>query len=165
MPVARIAPVMMRSRSARLGVLLGAAVVVVVLFIVLSGDDDDSGSTQTQTEQAGGTGAAGGAGVTGSTGASGVTRPQSEPAAVITVRNGKPIGGVERLEYTNGDRIRLEVRSDVSDEIHVHGYDLKKDVEAGGKVRFSFEADLEGVFEVELEGRGEQIAELRVKPS
>ena len=43
--------------------------------------------------------------------------------------------------------------SDVADEIHVHGYDLKKDVPAGGSVRFSFPASIEGVFEIELEGR------------
>jgi hypothetical protein len=155
---------MMQSRTARLVMLVGAVAVAVVLFVVLSGGDD-SGSTQTQTEPSGGTGAAGRSGATGETGASGVTRSQSEPAAVITVRDAKPVGGVKRLEYTKGDRIRFEVRSDVSDEIHVHGYDLKKDVEAGGTVRFNFEADLEGVFEVELESRGEQIAELRVKPS
>jgi hypothetical protein len=146
---------------------VGAVAVLVVLFVVLSGgDDDNSNSTQTRTQQAGGTGAAGKSGVTGSTGASGATRPsEPEATAVITVSNAKPVGGVKRLEYTKDDTISFEVRSDVSDEIHVHGYDLMKDVKAGGTVRFRFKADLEGVFEVELESRGEQIAELRVKPS
>jgi len=46
----------------------------------------------------------------------------------------------------------------------VHGYDLKKDVPAGGTVRFSFPARIEGVFEAELEGRKEQIAQLTVNP-
>jgi len=46
----------------------------------------------------------------------------------------------------------------------VHGYDIPKDVKAGGSVSFNFPADLEGVFEVELESRKEQIAELRVNP-
>jgi hypothetical protein len=46
----------------------------------------------------------------------------------------------------------------------VHGYDAVKDVPAGGTVRFSFPARIEGVFEVELEGRKQQIAELRVSP-
>ena len=57
------------------------------------------------------------------------------------------------------------VRSDVADEVHIHGYDLTQDVPAGGSVRFSFAADIEGVFEIELEERKEQIAELRVSPS
>ena len=84
---------------------------------------------------------------------------------VIVVRGGKPQGGVQELRYAKGDRVRLVVRSDVADEVHIHGYDLKQDVPAGGSVRFSFAADIEGVFEIELEERKEQIAELRVSPS
>lgn len=82
----------------------------------------------------------------------------------IVVKNGEPLGGVQELEYSAGDQIRFKVRSDVADEIHVHGYDLMKDVPAGGSVFFSFPAEIEGIFEVELEGRKEQIAELRVNP-
>jgi len=82
----------------------------------------------------------------------------------IVVKNGEPVGGVQELEYNAGDQIRFEVDSDVADEIHVHGYDLMKDVPVGGTVSFSFPAEIEGIFEVELEGRKEQIAELRVNP-
>jgi len=82
----------------------------------------------------------------------------------IVVENGEPVGGVQELEYSAGDQVRFKVESDVADEIHVHGYDLMKDVPAGGKVAFSFPAEIEGIFEVELEGRKEQIAELRVNP-
>jgi hypothetical protein len=82
----------------------------------------------------------------------------------ITVKNGEPVGGVQELEYSAGDQVRFKVDSDVADEIHVHGYDLMKDVPAGGSVSFSFPAEIEGIFEVELEGRKEQIAELRVNP-
>jgi hypothetical protein len=93
-------------------------------------------------------------------------RPSDGGAAAptIVVRGGEPVGGVRELEYGAGDEIRFTVRSDVADEIHVHGYDLMKDVPAGGSVSFSFPADIEGIFEVELEGRKEQIAELRVNP-
>jgi hypothetical protein len=82
----------------------------------------------------------------------------------IVVKNGEPVGGVQELEYSAGDQIRFKVDSDVADEIHVHGYDLMKDVPADGSVVFSFPAEIEGIFEVELEGRKEQIAELRVNP-
>jgi hypothetical protein len=82
----------------------------------------------------------------------------------IVVRNGEPVGGVKELEYDAGDEIRFEVSSDVAEEIHVHGYDLMEDVPAGGTVSFDFPAEIEGIFEVELEGLGEQIAELRVNP-
>jgi hypothetical protein len=53
----------------------------------------------------------------------------------------------------------------VADEIHVHGYDLKKDVPKGGSVQFNFKASIEGRFEVELENAGTQIANLEVTPS
>ena len=84
--------------------------------------------------------------------------------ATIVVKNGEPVGGVKDLEYSAGERVRFTVDSDVADEVHVHGYDLMKDVPAGGSVSFSFPAEIEGIFEVELEGRKEQIAELRVNP-
>jgi hypothetical protein len=82
----------------------------------------------------------------------------------IVVENGKPVGGVQELEYSAGDQIAFAVESDVADEVHVHGYDLSEDVPAGGSVEFSFPAEIEGIFEVELESRGEQIAEVQVNP-
>jgi hypothetical protein len=82
----------------------------------------------------------------------------------IVIRNGEPVDGVRELEYSAGDQVEFAVRSDVADEVHVHGYDLMKDVEPGGTVSFSFPADIEGIFEVELEEHQEQIAELRVNP-
>lgn len=88
----------------------------------------------------------------------------ADKVPTIVIRGGEPVGGVRELSYEEGDRIRFKVTSDVSDEVHVHGYDLAKDVEAGGTVSFDFPATIEGVFEAELEGRKEQIAELRVNP-
>jgi hypothetical protein len=82
----------------------------------------------------------------------------------IVVENGKPVGGIRTLTYKEGDQVHFKVRSDVSDEVHVHGYDLMKDVKAGGEIAFDFPATIEGVFEAELEGRKEQIIELRVNP-
>ena len=83
--------------------------------------------------------------------------------ATIVVEGGEPVGGVRQLTYDEGDRIRFEVKSDVSDEVHVHGYDLMKDVKAGGTVAFDFPARIEGVFEAELEDRKLQIIEFTVK--
>jgi hypothetical protein len=148
-----------RSPLARGLVALGAVAVIVVLFVVLAGGDDNGSdnTATTQTQTAGSTGTAGATGATG--------QKQSKPAIPrIEVVDGKPQGGVQRLTYTKGDPVRFAVTSDVADEIHVHGYDLKKDVPAGGTVRFTFPASIEGVFEVELEGRRQQIAELRVTP-
>ena len=82
----------------------------------------------------------------------------------IVIRDGEPVGGVEELEYSAGDEIRFRVSSDAAEEIHVHGYDLAKDVPAGGTVEFDFPAELEGIYEAELEELGVQIVELRINP-
>lgn len=100
------------------------------------------------------------------------TKPSDKPESAsmggkvptVVVRDGEPVGGIAELEYDAGDQIRFEVTSDVADEVHVHGYDLSEDVKAGGTVSFDFPAEIEGIFEVELEGRAEQIAELQVNP-
>jgi hypothetical protein len=130
----------MQSNTMRAVLGIGVVVLAVVLLIVLK-DSDDSGSGQ-----------------------QGSVEGAALAVPTIVVKNGAPEGGVRSLTYIKGDQIRFQVDSDASDEVHIHGYDLSEDVEAGGSVRFDFPADLEGVFEVELEGRKAQIAELRVSP-
>ncbi len=94
-----------------------------------------------------------------------VTRPAEPKATVITIRikDGKPVGGITRVTVEKPQRVELVVHSDVADEVHVHGYDLHQDVEAGGTARIGFPATIQGVFEAELENRKLQILELTVK--
>jgi len=91
-------------------------------------------------------------------------KPGSPDVPTVVVRDGEPVGGVQELEYSAGEQIRFRVSSDKAEEIHVHGYDIAKDVPAGGTVEFDFPAELEGIYEAELEGLGVQIAELRINP-
>src|SRR6201987_1999385 len=88
------------------------------------------------------------------------TKGEGGKLPVMVVKHGKPVGGIRDLTYNEGERVRFKVESDVSDEVHVHGYDIMKDVKAGGSVSFDFPATIEGVFEAELEGRQEQVLEL-----
>jgi hypothetical protein len=81
----------------------------------------------------------------------------------VTVAGGKPVGGITPLTANKGDTIRLTIRSNVADEIHIHGYDLHQTVTAGGSVTFQFKATIDGNFVIELESRSEQIAALTVK--
>lgn len=81
----------------------------------------------------------------------------------IVIKDGKPVGGITRTSVPKGRTVDLVVQSDVADEVHLHGYDLHKDVKAGGDVQIIFKADITGVFEAELESRGLQILELTVK--
>lgn len=83
----------------------------------------------------------------------------------MEVRGGRPVGGVRRIDLKRGERVRLVVRSpDTSDELHLHGYDRVAPLVPGEPARLSFQATLEGVFEMELERAHVQIAKLTVRP-
>ena len=144
------------SRQQRFGLIALAVAVAVVAFVIArpSDDDDDhdGGSpavTQAQTAPAD-------------------TRagdPETPPEVHrIRVRGGEPVGGVREITAQRGETVRITVSSDTPQHIHLHGYDVIRDAGPGAPARFRFEADLEGIFEIELEGPHVQIAELRVEP-
>jgi plastocyanin len=88
----------------------------------------------------------------------------TEPAEEqIEVKGGEVVGGAAEIRVKQGEQIRFSVTSDTADEVHVHGYDVKKDLEPGKPVSFDIEAKIVGIFEVELEDAGVQIASLRVE--
>jgi hypothetical protein len=124
----------MNSNTVRAAIGAVVVIVAIVLLVVLKSNNSDSSATTTK----------------------GVT--------TIVIKHGEPVGGIAQLTYNKGEEVRFEVDSDVSDEVHMHGYDIMKDVKAGGSVSFDFPATIEGVFEAELEGRKEQILELTVNP-
>jgi plastocyanin len=62
---------------------------------------------------------------------------------------GGEVAGPDRFEFAVGDTVDIWVVSDSDDEIHVHGYDLTFDLEAGVPFNLSFDADVPGLFEVE----------------
>ena len=132
-------------RSQRIGLIVAAVIVAVVAIVVLSGGDDssDNGSTATTT-------------------AGGKTVPAEVPT--IEIKDGKPVGGIQDLEVNKGDTLEFRVKSDADHEIHMHGYDIAKDVSAGGSVTYKVPADIDGIFEVEIEDLKEQIAKLTVNP-
>jgi hypothetical protein len=81
----------------------------------------------------------------------------------IDVKGGKPVGGIRRATAQKGQTVTIVVHSDVADEVHLHGYDLHRDVEADGTARIRFTASITGSFEAELENRGLQILDLTVR--
>jgi hypothetical protein len=134
--------------------------------VVLKGNDDDNSSTTAPTttaasEQSGSEQSNSNAG----SGQSGSESSGDTDIPTIEVKDAQPVGGIQDLTFTEGDDIRFRVDSDVSDEIHFHGYDVGEDVKAGGSVEFDVPATITGVFEVELESRATQIAEITVNPS
>jgi hypothetical protein len=93
------------------------------------------------------------------------TETEAEPdVAVVEVKGGEPVGGVQTLTFKSGGTVAFVVKADAAEEVHVHGYDIAKDVGPGEPAEFEFEADLEGIFEVELEHSAVQIIKLVVEP-
>ena len=142
----------------RIALLAAVVVVAVVGFIVLKPDE---GSKKQSSEPSAATTP------TTSTAKGRTTppaQPPSPPVANVQVRDGKPVGGVRKLEFEKGETVEFFVTSDVADHVHVHGYDLMKDVTPGKRVRFKFKGNLDGQYEVELEDSQVEIASLRVNP-
>jgi hypothetical protein len=148
------------SRAARAGLLALAVVIVVVAFIVLQQSDEDEDTTAgtptpTATLPPADTP---GAEETEAPTATPTPRPTVDPGPVLTGED------VERLEVDKGDVVRFRVRSPQDDHVHVHGYDIMRDVKANETTRIFFRATIDGIFEIELEDAQVPIAELRVDP-
>ena len=144
----------------RLLIVTAAVVVAAGLFLVLR-PDDDGGAAQTDTT------------TTTSTTTPTTTVPQpppsppapSPPARVqLIVRDGRPVGGVRRVTVGKGRQVVLIVSSDVADHVHLHGYDLMRDVAPGSPARLAFRATIVGTVEVELEDRGLPLARITTQP-
>jgi hypothetical protein len=145
-------------RDRRLLYVLLAIAALVGLFVVLRPEDDAGGAGGTRT----------------------VTTPTAEPAPVEpaptettpTVTKPKVTRWLvdsrdeklDRLTVPKDTRVQIVVIADVADHVHVHGYDLMSDVAPGSPAVVNFAAKLSGRFEIELEDRGRQIAQLTVQP-
>jgi ABC-type glycerol-3-phosphate transport system substrate-binding protein len=143
-----------RVRLRRLAALL-ALFAAGLLLASCGGDDEETGATtMTTTTQP------------TTTEPTTTTTPPPPPGPTeirIVVANGAPQGGIVRESVDKGDRVVLIVRSDVPDHVHLHGYDIMRDVAPGMPARLPFRATIRGRFEVELEDRGLQIADITVQ--
>ena len=94
------------------------------------------------------------------------TTTTTGPVAIVIdiVLAGGTVDRVERFDVPLDSAVRVTVTGDVSDEIHLHGYDLHADVTPQTEAALEFDATIPGVFEIELEGSGELIGELQVAP-
>jgi hypothetical protein len=128
----------MQSRPARLGLLAVVIVAAVVVFIVLKNNDSNESSDTAKGVQ-----------------------------TLSVDASGNPVGGVKTLTYNKGDQVELRVNlAKPEEEVHVHGYEIAKPAEHS-PVTFSFPANLDGVFEIEvhrLDKTEGPIAELHVNP-
>src|SRR5512134_4068810 len=167
-----------RSRSlwTTLAVALGVVVLAGILFIVLRPDDSEPAAdtiaaeptttaettTEATTEE---TTTEGTTTEETTTEETTTTQPANQPARVTArFQNGEVVGGLVEAEVEQGTQVVLTVRAEVTDEVHLHGYDLFANVAPGQPARITFRADTAGVFEAELEDLGIPVIELTVTP-
>ena len=138
---------------------LAGAAILVALFLLLRPDDDDDDEQAVPPPPPATT-------TTRTTTRTTTTTPKpAGPTTIrIVVRGGRVVGGLRRARLEQGDRAVLVVRADVTDHVHLHGYDIMRDVAPGRPARLRFRATIPGRFEVELEDRRLQIAQLEVRP-
>jgi FtsP/CotA-like multicopper oxidase with cupredoxin domain len=144
----------------RWAILAASVVVLVVLFIVLRPDDSSDGASPTPSSPS----------VTETSTPSESGSPTPSESEVpertvieVTYRDGA-VQGPTSFTVTQGDRVRILVHADVSDEVHFHGYDLMADVTPDEPARIDFVANAAGAYEVELEDLGEPLFELEIVP-
>lgn len=101
-----------------------------------------------------------------STGA-GATSPSETAFAgteiVVAVKGGKVEPSTHRVKVAKGTQVRLLITSDTADEVHVHGYEIEKELPAGQQATVDFTADQTGLFEVETHESGLQLVQLEVR--
>ena len=142
------------------GIVLAAACLLAAVALAGCGSDDNGSASSTDTMTTTETTTTD----TATTETTTTTEATLPTIVRITVVNGAPKGGIVRQTVNKDDQVVLVVTSDVADEIHLHGYDISRDVAAGGTVRLPFKATIPGRFEAELESRSVQIADITVEP-
>jgi hypothetical protein len=145
---------------ARWAILAASVIVLAGLFVLLRPDDGSDGASPRPSSP----------GLTETSTSSASHSPtqsaseEPEPTVIeVTYRNGA-VRGPTSFPVTQGDRVRLLVHADVSDEVHFHGYDLTADVTPDGPARIDFVANAAGVYEVELEDAGQPLFRLEIVP-
>ena len=150
------------SRGQRLGLIALAVAVAAVAFVVARPDDEEEKPATPAADTA--------PGERSGTGEEPTATAEPRPEQRIRLHAHRASGGVRRIAAKKGELVRLVVESDAADEIHLHGYDLTRKTRPAEPARFSFRADIEGIFEIESheaehEGIDPLIARLVVEPS
>ena len=151
------------SRGQRLTFLGIAAVIAVVAVVLLAGgggDDTDeaSNSAATATATPSETAATGGAAAEEETPTPTPTpKPKPKPPLLKA-------GSEKALNFEQGETVRFRVVHDEAEEVHVHGYDISKELQPGEIETVSFKATIPGIFEIELERSHTLLAQLKVVP-
>jgi hypothetical protein len=80
------------------------------------------------------------------------------------IQSGKLISGPTVVKVHQGNRLRLRFRSNATDELHLHGYNLKARLRAGTEASLEFEASKTGRFGFELHHAKAELGAIEVYP-
>ena len=87
----------------------------------------------------------------------------SEPVEVSIEIHGDMIHTEQKLVAVPlGSTLVITIVSDTEDEVHIHGYDLFEHLHPGQEAIIEFEADVPGIFEVEMETSKKLLVEIQV---
>lgn len=162
------------NQGARIGIIAGLIVALVVLFMVFKPKDKGSEpapATATEVAVADDTHDDGSEHVDGDEHAdddgmnhdNGMNHDDGDHMHTLIVEDGV-VTGQTVISVPKGTEVMLEIKADVTDEVHVHGYELHADVAPGDPAMLTFTADATGTFEVELESSGLLLTEVEVTP-
>ena len=148
----------------KIAVMLAAVAVGAFALAGCGGDDNTEAVTTTETVATAPTDT-----TTTDTTTTDTTTTSTTPAAqakVIPIRvvGGVPQGGIQRPTVDQGDKVVLVIRADSGEAVHLHGYNLEKEIVPGKPTRLPFTADIAGRFELELHPTDTLLAVIEVKP-
>jgi hypothetical protein len=132
------------SGGLRLILLVAGVAAAVVLFLVFRGGDDD---TPSATQPA----------------ASVLSTSKPPPPAPEVILVPINTSAVTRRTIARGRQVILVISGAAGEEVHLHGYDVMREIGPNGTVRLPFRVTIPGRFEVELEASHRQIADLTVR--
>ena len=82
----------------------------------------------------------------------------------LTIKGGRLISGPALMQVHEGEQVTLTIKSDGSDELHLHGYDLHARISPGETASLRFKADRTGRFGLELHKAHTELGALEVYP-
>jgi hypothetical protein len=130
------------SRGQRIGLVAAVAVVAIVAFVIAKPGGGNSDKTSTQS----------------------AGKPAGPKKFRITLKGHNPVGGKQTISLTKGDRASIVVSSDGKDTLHLHGWDIEREITPSKPGRFAFTADNEGAYEMESHTTDQKIATIQVRP-
>lgn len=82
----------------------------------------------------------------------------------IALKGHSPVGGRKTITITQGNRAVILVSSDGKDTVHLHGWNIEREITPSKPGRFAFKADNQGAYELESHTTNQKIATIQVRP-